>query len=414
MIFSLLYVPIVIGVYLWLGIHYAGGALMVLGIVYGTYVWRKTQRWNSVLPAAIASVLGAVAFVSADFLSLKLYPLILSSLFLLYFIASVRIKRYPLIGWIETFKKRPLNDQERDDIILSHWFWIGVLGFNSAIHTYLVLDESITLWGWYSFAGWYVLFGAAMLLQIAFVHRREGYQWGRNLWGYGLFAGVIVLGFIPAIVGYGFERLKRRNKPHRIFQRVASAMFRLFFRYAPGTSKISVIRSDDVQPDHPYIYVASHESWLDYPLMGAYITDLYHLTNKQKAFVWIIRPIAQLLGVIDGVGGNPLYILLQKLREQSNVLVFPEGSRSPDGELQPFKHGAFRLSQESRIPVVPVLIKGTRNLVSKGSLDWHPEKGIEITVTILSPIDPDEGESVEEFSARVYGLMAHHRKNRNG
>jgi 1-acyl-sn-glycerol-3-phosphate acyltransferase len=414
MIFSLLYVPAVIGVYLYFGVQKAALVLILLALLYGTFAWIKTKKIDTVLPAGIALVLGLSAFLSSDFLSLKLYPLILSLIFFFSFIFSVASRRYLLIGWIEKFRKTPLNERERRDIILSHWFWIAVLGFNCGIHTLLVLDDSITLWGWYSFVGWYLLFAVAIFFQIVFIHRGDLIQWGRNIWGYGLFAGVITVGFIPAISGYVYDLLVQKDKPHRIFQEVASAMFRLFFRYAPGTAGVTLKRSDEILSDHPYIYVASHESWLDYPLMGAYITDLYHLTNKQKAFVWIIRPIARLLGVIDGVGGNPLYQLLQKLRMGSNILVFPEGSRSVDGKIQPFKKGAFRLSKESCVPIVPVLIDGTRHLVSKGSLHWRSKKGIEITVTMLSPMMIDEDESDEEFSERVHTLMSLSRKNRNG
>jgi 1-acyl-sn-glycerol-3-phosphate acyltransferase len=314
-----------------------------------------------------------------------------------------------IIGWVEKFKKRPLTLAERDDVIVSHWFWIAVLGVNSAIHVILVVSANLTLWALYSFVGWYLLFGCAMVLQLSFAHRHDLIQWVRNGWGYGLFGGVIVMGFIPAIVGYAFHKLTHHPKPYVIFQRVTAAMFRLFFRYAPGTAGIELFKSDAIHPDTPYIYAASHESWLDYPLMGAYITDLYHLTNKKKAFIWIIRPIAVLLGVIDGVGGNPLHKLLQKLRVGSNVLVFPEGSRSGDGEIHPFKRGAFSLSNESGVAIVPVIISGTRLLVQKGSMNWSDTKGVIITITMLEPMMIAEDETLEMFKERVRDKMGEKR-----
>jgi 1-acyl-sn-glycerol-3-phosphate acyltransferase len=182
-------------------------------------------------------------------------------------------------------------------------------------------------------------------------------------------------------------------------------MFRLFFRYAPNISKVCVLKDNALQRDKHYIYTATHESWLDYPLMGAYVTDLYHLTNKSNAFHWSISGVGKLLGVVDGIGGNPLHNLLQKLRDNSNVLIFPEGSREVDGKLLPFKKGAFSLSLESGIPIVPVIISGTRNLVAKGSMNWLNISGVVITVRMLGPVHILENETIDGFKQRVWDVM---------
>jgi 1-acyl-sn-glycerol-3-phosphate acyltransferase len=310
-----------------------------------------------------------------------------------------------LIAWVEKFKKRPLTLQEYDDVVVSHWFWIGVLGLNTIVHVLLVLDVGLKWWALYSFVGWYVLFGIAMVLQLLFAHRNSIRQWTRNGWGYGLFGGVIVLGFIPAIISYLFQRAIKNPKSHVVFQSITAAMFRLFFRYAPNISKVCVLKDNELQRDKHYIYTATHESWLDYPLVGAYVTDLYHLTNKSNAFHWSISGIGRLLGVVDGMGGNPLHNLLQKLRDNSNVLIFPEGSREVDGKLLPFKKGAFSLSLESGIPIVPVIISGTRNLVAKGSMNWLNISGVVITVRMLGPVHILENETIDGFKQRVWDVM---------
>lgn len=414
MIFSLLYIPVVMGVYLYAGVKMAGIALFILGSIFALINWLKEHQLKTLASPLIAIVLGLIAYTSSDFFSLKLYPLLLSLLFLAYFIYSVVMKRYFLIERVEKFKKRDLTASERKDIIHSHWFWIFVLLLNSVIHLMLVMSANLTLWALYSFTGWYLLFGAAMIVQIVYVHRGDLRQWARNVWGYGLFAGVIVMGFIPAMIGYLFHGAINHLKPHRIFQRVTAAMFRIFFRYAPGTASTILIKSELIGSDTSYIYCASHESWLDYPLMGAYIIDLHHLTNKKKALLWMIRPIAILLGVIDGAGGNPLHQLLQKLRMGSNVLIFPEGSRSGSGEVQAFKKGAFSLSSESGVAIVPVLISGTHKLVSKGSLNWTSTKGVTITIVMLDPMVIGESESIQDFSQRVRTAMLLYQKSHNG
>lgn len=405
MIFSLLYIPFILIACLYFSVSTVGLSLVGVGSGWIIFLlFTHKERKNFISPAVIG-LLGMGAWISGDFMALKLYPFLLSLLFLLYFMGSVITKHYLLIKWVEKYKKRPLTSTERRDVIVSHWFWIGILGVNSSLHLYFVLKDNTYLWALYSFAGWYFLFGIAMALQLLFAYRIQASQWIRNLWGYGLFVGVILLGFIPAITAYFFKRIMREPKPHIVFQRVTARIFRIFFRYAPGIGKIDLQMNPKYNPDNHYIYVASHESWLDYPLMGGYITDVFHLTNKKTPFIWFLRPISTLLGVIDGVGINILHVLLQKLREKSNVLIFPEGSRSVDGTLLPFKKGAFALAIESGVPIVPVVISGTRHLIPKGTFSWQKVKEIVIKVRFLEPMAPCEGENAQEYKHRVWEKM---------
>lgn len=414
MILTLAYIPFILIAYHYFGVSMAGLLLAIIAVSLIVFSYFTHQPFKKLLPSFIALLIGVGAYISGNFITLKLYPFLLSLLFLLYFVISVATKRYPIIGWVEKFKKRPLNETELRDVVVSHWYWVGVLALNSLIHLYLVVNSDTKVWALYSFAGWYLYFGTAMFFQLLFAHREGIFQWVRNIWGYGLFGGVIVMGFIPAIVGYWFNRLTRKSKPHIWFQRVTAAMFRIFFRFAPRTDKVDIRSSFSQQDGKYYIYVASHESWLDYPLMGAYITDLYHLTNKKNAFSWSIRAIAKLLGVIDGVGNNALHPLLQKLREGSNVLIFPEGTREVDGRLLPFKKGAFSLSIASGVSIVPVLISGTRHLVRKGSIHWQNIPKITITIHMLEPIHPQDGENAEALKQRVWDIMNAEQKNHNG
>jgi len=405
MIFTLLYVPFILIACHYFPVSTVGVFLVVVGLGWVILlVYRHRERKDFVSPVVVG-LLGLGAWISGDLMALKFYPLVLSLLFLLDFIGSVVTKRYLLIEWVEKFKKRPLESSERRDVIVSHWFWIGVLGVNSLLHLYVLLVESTFLWALYSFAGWYLLFGSAMALQLLFAHRTQVRQWLRNLWGYGLFIGVIVIGFIPAIGGYFFKVIMRESKPHILFQRVTAVIFRVFFRYAPGVGEIDLQVNSKYNPDETYIYVATHESWLDYPLMAAYITDLFHLTNKKSAFIGLLRPISTLLGVMDGTGINILHLLLQKLREGSNVLIFPEGSRSVDGKLLPFKKGAFSLAIESGVPIVPVVISGTRHLVPKGSISWQKVKKVGIKIRIMEPMVPQEGEDAQVYKQRIWESM---------
>lgn len=405
MLFSLLYVPFILLACYYFPVTIVGLALVIVGGIWSSFLFFRQSERKKFISPLIVILLGGTAWISENFMALKLYPLLLSILFLLYFIISVLTRNYLLIEWVEKLKKHPLQSSERHDVIISHWFWIGVLGVNTLFHLYFLLKDNTFLWALYSFAGWYLLFGIAMALQLSFAYRTQIAQGIRNIWGYGLFIGVILMGFIPAIVAYFFKRIIQEPKPHIIFQHITAQMFRIFYRYAPGIGEIDLQITPKYNQNTPYIYVASHESWLDYPLIASFITDLYHLTNKKSPFLFFLRPITSLLGVIDGAGVNVLHQLLQKLRANSNVLIFSEGSRSTEGTLLPFKKGAFALALESGIQIVPVVISGTRHLVPKRTLSWQNVKEIKINIRIMEPMEPLEGEDAQQYKERVWEKM---------
>jgi 1-acyl-sn-glycerol-3-phosphate acyltransferase len=81
-----------------------------------------------------------------------------------------------------------------------------------------------------------------------------------------------------------------------------------------------------------------------------------------------------------------------------NMTVFPEGTRSRDGRLLPFKKGPFYLAMDSGIPIVPVTILGSELLMPKGSSTIHP--GV-VTLKFHAPISPTQFAEKEELIAAV-------------
>ena len=85
------------------------------------------------------------------------------------------------------------------------------------------------------------------------------------------------------------------------------------------------------------------------------------------------------------------------------MLVYPEGTRSRDGKLQPFKKGAFYMAVETKVPVVPVTITGTEKMLKKGSLGLIP--GV-ARVVFHDPIDPAKFADREALMAAVHEAIA--------
>ena len=93
------------------------------------------------------------------------------------------------------------------------------------------------------------------------------------------------------------------------------------------------------------------------------------------------------------------------LRAGLPILVFAEGTRSPDGHMRPFKRGAFVLAMDAGVPIVPVSISGTQDLLRKG--DWVLRPG-EVVIRFGQPVDPSpySPDRRAELMARVEALVA--------
>jgi len=94
------------------------------------------------------------------------------------------------------------------------------------------------------------------------------------------------------------------------------------------------------------------------------------------------------------------------LREGSSIMVFPEGTRSPDGRMRAFKTGAFELAKTTQSPILPIVLAGTANALPKRGflLQGHHR----IRLTILDEIPPESfaHESVDQLTARVRETIA--------
>src|SRR4029077_2559553 len=93
------------------------------------------------------------------------------------------------------------------------------------------------------------------------------------------------------------------------------------------------------------------------------------------------------------------------MREGQSFLIYPEGTRSPDGRLQEFKKGAVVMAVKAGVPIVPVACSGAHRVMEKRSLVIHPG---EILVEFLEPIDASQYsfEQRDELNERLHAAMA--------
>jgi 1-acyl-sn-glycerol-3-phosphate acyltransferase len=167
-----------------------------------------------------------------------------------------------------------------------------------------------------------------------------------------------------------------------------------------------------LDPDAAYVYAPNHQSHLDILALLGHLPGATRFAAKHS--LWrhpVVGAVLDSLGMIPIDRENPdqaVAALNGVAPEGQSFVVFPEGGRSRDGRLRPFKNGAFVLAIRLGIPVVPVVCIGTRKLMPRGSrLTVVPG---EIDLIVEDPI-PTIGLAFADrhtLAARVRDVIAKH------
>lgn len=148
-----------------------------------------------------------------------------------------------------------------------------------------------------------------------------------------------------------------------------------------------------LDPSRSYVYIANHASQFDIPAIIAGIPDQIRVIYKKElekipVFGWSLKYNKSYISIDRGHGESAIQSLdaaAEKIRSGTSVILFAEGTRSPDGTLQPFKRGPFNLAVRAGVPVVPVTINGSYAILPKHSSRIRPGT---IFITISDPIYP--------------------------
>jgi 1-acyl-sn-glycerol-3-phosphate acyltransferase len=158
-------------------------------------------------------------------------------------------------------------------------------------------------------------------------------------------------------------------------------------------AKVIVHGRENVDPRRPTVYVSNHQSAFDIPVELVAIPVDYRFVAKSSLkwvplLGWYLWAAGHIL--IDRGNRHRAIASLQKagrkIRRGTSILVYPEGTRSEDGRILPFKKGPFALAIEAGVAVCPVTVEGTARLLPKNA--WSFNTGGEIHVRIGKPIDP--------------------------
>lgn len=156
--------------------------------------------------------------------------------------------------------------------------------------------------------------------------------------------------------------------------------------------KVKVKGREKIDPRTSYVFVANHQGAFDIWAIYGYLGHNFKwLMKKSLETLPFVGAACKSAGHVFVDDSNPRGVRKtieeseERLRDGMSVVIFPEGSRTRDGHLGPFKRGAFMLASEFKLPVVPVTIDGAFERMPRSTYNATPGT---ITLTIHKPIYP--------------------------
>ncbi|MGH9650031.1 MAG: lysophospholipid acyltransferase family protein, partial [Terriglobales bacterium] len=174
--------------------------------------------------------------------------------------------------------------------------------------------------------------------------------------------------------------------------------------------KVKVEGREHLESGRNYIFMCNHVSDVDPPIVAPLIPPRTSVLVKKEVFRIPVLARAMRMGSLVPVDRRNREAAIESLsaagavlRSGISMMIFPEGTRSPDGRLLPFKKGPFYLAIETGVPVVPMTILGTYEIMPKGSFAIRAGTA---RVIFHEPVDPSAFTSREALMEAVRERIA--------
>ncbi len=174
--------------------------------------------------------------------------------------------------------------------------------------------------------------------------------------------------------------------------------------------RVRVQGLERLQPDRTYVFVSNHQSHYDTAVLFAVLPYQLRIISKDAigrfpVLGWHLRRTGHIL--VDRRRPDRAAIFNWAGRLTSlglSLIVYPEGTRSIDGRVAPFKAGSFQIALQARLAVVPLSLVGTRRIMAKGQLAAHPGR---VQLIVHDPIETSELAEVDvkEFGERIRQII---------
>lgn len=167
---------------------------------------------------------------------------------------------------------------------------------------------------------------------------------------------------------------------------------------------------ENIDPRGTYVLVANHQSYFDIMLLYG-LHRMFKWVSKDSIFKMPLVGTNMILNQYVFLARGDLKSIKEMmatcrdwLKKGASVMIFPEGTRSPDGEIKDFRDGPFRLAHDCNVPVIPIVVDGTHEILSKS--DRKMRFNVDITVRVLEPVSIAQfGGNVRKMRDYVHELM---------
>lgn len=215
---------------------------------------------------------------------------------------------------------------------------------------------------------------------------------------------LFLVALILRIVTYPFDK---RLKLLHLF----TCFWASLYTWIVPAWRVYIDGRNHVRKGATYVVVANHQSHLDVLVL---FRLFFHFKWVSKAEIFRIPLIGWNMVLNryvkikrgDSESVDKMMAACEKhLDEGSSVMLFPEGTRSPDGEIKKFKLGAFRLALKKKVPILPIVISGTHKALPKYKIDYTGVHRIYIKIFEEIPYTLFEKMSPEELAQMVRSFM---------
>lgn len=245
------------------------------------------------------------------------------------------------------------------------------------------------------------------------------------------FAGFWLIGTLFAWSVLPLVALVAGKRRARACLRLVSWSFRFFHGYMRALRLLEV-RFEGTLPAElgsgPVVFVANHTTLVDVTAIIARIPDLSCVAKTAMASSPFIGRLIRLCGFIDSgltVAARAASVdtAVARLKDGFHVLVFPEGTRSPEGSMHRFQRGPFEIACRANVPVVPLVLRCNPSALRREQPFWaQPDTCAILTVSIHSPVSPEDfghksramRDAVESHYRRTLRLDASREEVRTG
>jgi len=169
-----------------------------------------------------------------------------------------------------------------------------------------------------------------------------------------------------------------------------------------------------IRQDEAYVMVANHLSLLDILVLFRLFTHykwVSKIENFRIPFIGWNMSLNRYIKLRRGDRASVVKMMKacrETLSEGNSIMMFPEGTRSPNGRMRSFKPGAFELALDAQRPILPIVIRGTSDALPKRGFVLRGRHPIQVDILDELPYESFRDESVEGLTERVRSLIASH------